>query len=239
MTNDPYSYSVPASSLTLTRTDIEHALGYAGADVPEYLPSMIDEALAVVEPLLEIRCGFRIYSGADVALSPDAVTCGTAHLHTGRIIASRLRRSTSLAFFAATIGAGPETESRRLMAEGDMMGGFIYDTIASAYAEATAEWVEEAIGAVADVENEKITNRYSPGYCDWRVAEQHLLFSLLPPGFCGITLTPSALMLPIKSVSGVIGIGPHVHHEQYQCSVCDMHDCIRKKLTDAHTQTSH
>jgi hypothetical protein len=41
------------------------------------------------------------------------------------------------------------------------------------------------------------------------VAEQHKLFSLLPPGICGITLSDSALMHPIKSVSGITGIGKH------------------------------
>lgn len=235
MTPEPYIYTVPAASLPLTRRDIEHALGYAGTAPPEYLPMMIDEALEAILPLLDIRCGFRIYSGSDVSLSSHAVSCRQTQLNTGRIIASRLRHSTSLALFAATIGAGLETESKRLMAHDDMMGGFIFDTIGSAYAEAAAEWLEEHIAAVAATDSAAITNRYSPGYCDWSVAEQYALFSLLPPRVCGISLTPSALMLPVKSVSGIIGIGSHVKHEEYQCSVCDMNDCIRKKLTDAHT----
>jgi Vitamin B12 dependent methionine synthase, activation domain len=239
VTNEPLIYTVPAASLTLTTRDIEIALGYSDAAVPEYLPEMIDEALTVIQPLLDIRAGFRIYSGDDVSLSSDALSCRQTQLHIGRIIASRLRHSTAIAVFAATIGAQPETESHRLMEEGNMMGGFIVDTIGSAYAEATAEWIETNISAVAGLEGAANTNRYSPGYCDWLVKEQHVLFSLLPKGFCGISLTQSAVMLPIKSVSGIIGIGSGVKHEQYQCSVCDMQACIRKKLTDAHTHTHH
>lgn len=239
MTNEAHIFAVPATDLSITRRDIEHALGYTDSAAPEFLPEMIDEALAAAEPLVNVRCGFRIYSGGDVTISRDDVVCGHVRFNTGRIIATRLRRSSSLAIFAATIGKELETVSRRLMDEGDMMAGFIYDTIASAYAEATAEWIEERIATAAAAENEKNTNRYSPGYCDWRVAEQHALFSLLPQGFLGITLTPSALMLPIKSVSGIIGIGAEVKHEQYQCSVCDMHDCIRKKLTESHIHPSH
>jgi len=53
----------------------------------------------------------------------------------------------------------------------------------------------------------KITNRYSPGYCGWDVTEQHKLFQLMPENYCGIKLTPSALMDPVKSISGIIGIG--------------------------------
>ncbi|MCK7538940.1 MAG: hypothetical protein MZV63_52410 [Marinilabiliales bacterium] len=58
-----------------------------------------------------------------------------------------------------------------------------------------------------------ITNRFSPGYCGWDVAEQHKLFSFFKDNFCGITLTESALMNPVKSVSG--------HHRHRQR--CEIH----------------
>ena len=74
-----------------------------------------------------------------------------------------------------------------------------------------------------------LTNRYSPGYCDWPVSDQHNLFSLLPAGFCGITLTSSALMVPVKSLSGVIGVGSGVKRGAYQCSICDLKDCYRRR----------
>jgi hypothetical protein len=75
----------------------------------------------------------------------------------------------------------------------------------------------------------KITNRYSPGYCDWNVGEQHKLFSFFPDNYCGIRLTPSALMDPVKSVSGIIGIGENVKRNDYTCRVCDMKDCIYRR----------
>ncbi|NSW95142.1 MAG: methionine synthase, partial [Bacteroidales bacterium] len=75
-----------------------------------------------------------------------------------------------------------------------------------------------------------ITNRFSPGYCGWDVAEQHKLFSLLPGNFCKIRLTESALMDPIKSVSGIIGAGLHVKRRPYTCNFCDMKDCIYRRL---------
>jgi hypothetical protein len=71
----------------------------------------------------------------------------------------------------------------------------------------------------------KITNRYSPGYCGWDVAEQHKLFRLVPGNFCGIRLTESALMDPIKSISGIIGIGENVKFNKYTCNLCDFKNC--------------
>lgn len=74
-----------------------------------------------------------------------------------------------------------------------------------------------------------ITDRYSPGYCGWNVDEQQKLFSLFPDKFCGVTLTPHSLMQPVKSVSGIIGIGPEVSRKGYTCNVCDMANCIYRK----------
>ena len=73
-----------------------------------------------------------------------------------------------------------------------------------------------------------ISNSYSPGYCGWDVSEQRLLFSLLPQGFCGVQLLPSCLMLPLKSVSTVVAIGPDVTYEPYRCNICRKRDCYRR-----------
>jgi hypothetical protein len=229
------TFAVQASSLEVSRSDIECALGYSQMPPPEYLPEMIDAALVQAQALLDVHCGCSIIAAPEVEILSSSVRCRSVELATGAIIARRLRHSTSIALFAATIGKGVEMESRRLMDAGDMMSGFIYDTVGSVFAEAAAEFIERTIGASAAGANEQITNRYSPGYCDWDVAGQHALFSLLPARFCGISLTRSALMLPVKSVSGIIGIGASVKREAYQCSICDMEDCIRKKYIGSHT----
>jgi hypothetical protein len=88
------------------------------------------------------------------------------------------------------------------------------------------DWLAARIEERAAAEGRKITNHYSPGYCGWNVAEQQRLFALLPPGFCGVRLTPSSLMVPIKSISGVIGLGPEVRKRDYECNVCEVEDCI-------------
>lgn len=46
---------------------------------------------------------------------------------------------------------------------------------------------------------------------------------------CGVTLTPSSLMIPIKSVSGVIGVGPNVRHLDYTCGLCDLKTCYKRR----------
>jgi cobalamin-dependent methionine synthase I len=158
----------------------------------------------------------------------ESISCNGIRLETGSIISGRLRGSTTLAVFLATIGPHLEEWSRELMAAGDVVRGFIVDALASETVEQAAEWLERKVADHMQPNGWSLTNRYSPGYCGWSVAEQQKLFSLLPQDFCGVKLTPSSLMLPIKSVSGVIGLGPNVKRDPSVCSICDMKDCFRR-----------
>lgn len=109
------------------------------------------------------------------------------------------------------------------------MKGYIYDVVGSEIVEAAADLMQNDLQKAMISSGRKITNRYSPGYCGWDVAEQHKLFQLVPDNFCGIRLTESALMDPVKSVSGIIGIGENVKMNPYTCRLCDLKDCIYRK----------
>jgi hypothetical protein len=101
-----------------------------------------------------------------------------------------------------------------------------------------ANQIHQHIKNIAGVSGMKITNRYSPGYCSWNVSEQKKLFSLLPEGCCGITLSASSLMSPIKSISGIIGMGRSVEFKEYVCEICSMKDCIFRQITPPNLEPS-
>ena len=49
---------------------------------------------------------------------------------------------------------------------------------------------------------------------------------------CGVRLTDSSLMVPIKSVSGIIGIGEKVRKLDYTCGLCDSKKCFKRLNID-------
>jgi len=71
---------------------------------------------------------------------------------------------------------------------------------------------------------------YSPGYCGWKVAEQSKLFKMFPADFCNIGLTESMMMDPVKSISGIIGVGRDVKFDAYTCNLCNSLNCLYKNL---------
>src|SRR5450759_3682893 len=72
---------------------------------------------------------------------------------------------------------------------------------------------------------------YSPGYCGWHVSGQRALFGFLRPEEIGITLNWSCLMQPLKSISGVLVVGPgHIHRFHPTYSFCER--CQEKQCRD-------
>lgn len=147
----------------------------------------------------------------------------------GKIIQTRIRTAEKAALFACTAGPGIREYYHAYLQKGDPLRAFFVDTIGTV----AVEKAMDKIQALLREEQERLglhtSNRYSPGYCGWHVSEQHKLFRFFPVDYCGITLNESSLMNPIKSVSGIIGIGRNIKHEAYSCSICDLSHCIYRK----------
>lgn len=223
-------FEVPLSELDVRSVAIERALGYVEQAAPESITEMIDCLLAEAPTRTRVRCGYRLFDDEDVMILGRGFSVGGLQFDTGEMIAAPLHGSTRLVVFVGTAGEGLDAWSRELFQAGDLMTGYTVDAIGSEIAEQTAEWVLEHISDVAETFNMTTTNPYSPGHCDWNVEEQHKLFSLLPKKFCGVSLTDSALMVPVKSVSGVIGLGEDVARTAYGCSICTFENCFRRAV---------
>jgi hypothetical protein len=105
---------------------------------------------------------------------------------------------------------------------------YLVDIAASTVVEEAADLLHTHITFVMHELGLNATNRYSPGYCNWSVAEQNKLFSFFPDEFCGVTLSDSNLMTPIKSISGIIGLGKDVEYKEYLCDHCGIKDCTHR-----------
>lgn len=147
----------------------------------------------------------------------------------GKIIERQLKGAEAYAFFICTAGVEYEAFQERLKKEGDMVRVFIADALGSVIAEKAADQMELSLQENIDKLGWHHTNRFSPGYCGWHVSQQQLLFPLFKGETCGVKLTESSLMVPIKSVSGIIGLGPNVRHLDYTCGLCDFKQCYKRK----------
>jgi hypothetical protein len=206
------------------------AVGYPPDEVPEVLGEAIEAVVAHGEALWSIEGGCFVQE--DVSFDPggERFRAGGIEFQAGAIVAGQLARSTALGVFLCTAGRGIEELSRALLAGGDPFTGYVANAMGSLVVDGAMDRLQEDFGARMAGRGLRITNRYSPGYCGWHVSEQQRLFRLLPAGAFGVRLTDTSLMQPIKSVSGVIGVGERVRFNEYTCSRCELESCIYRDI---------
>lgn len=139
-------------------------------------------------------------------------------------------RAKRLALFTATLGPGIDRTIREEVQRGDPALGYILDVTASHAADRLAYVAAERFAAVAASRHASWrVLPYSPGYCGWHVSGQRALFTRLRPDEIGVGLTASCLMVPLKSVSGVLVAGPPATHRFRAtfpfCDACATHAC--------------
>jgi ethanolamine utilization microcompartment shell protein EutS len=204
-------------------------MGYRERKPDQSISEMISRVLNECETLNNIRAEFRIFNEIEFNRSGKTVTINKLIFDINKTVYSQICKSGSIAVFLCTAGEETGIRSRHEMQNGDLLKGYVYDVIGSEIVEAAADMMQNELDSSISSGGNRTTNRFSPGYCGWDVAEQHKLFQLMPDNFCGIRLTESALMDPVKSISGFIGVGKNVMRLPYTCSFCDMKECFYRK----------
>jgi len=135
-------------------------------------------------------------------VSNDTVVVnGSIHFKSSTL-AHHLSGCTHGAIMAATLGH----EVDRILRQQQyisMSQALQSDNVANVLIEALCDKLQEEIAQLAKAQGYYITARYSPGYGDFLLEHQNTLLKL--SGVKGITLTPSNLLLPQKSVTAIIG----------------------------------
>jgi hypothetical protein len=216
--------------LNLKASQIETVLGYQEGEDRQLVTGMIEEILAESQLISNIKAEYKVFNNVQFFNDTRSVEVNQVSFGVKKIVYGQLKKSDSVAIFLCTAGAEIGIRSKKAMQERDFLKGYIYDVVGSEIVEAAGDLMQADLERSMNGEGKKITNRYSPGYCGWDVAEQHRLFQLLPSNWCGISLTASALMDPVKSISGIIGIGRDVKSNPYTCKMCDMKDCVYQRV---------
>lgn len=210
--------------LVLPDKDIYLAMGYQNHTPDEYIRSMIDHVLAEIRDICVPSYMYRIKRSTltdQVHLEIENIP-----FTTGRIIGSYLPGISHTCLFVATAGKDYDAYLHELKANSDIVKEFVADAIGSVIAEACVSEISKELDLYSEW---KHTLPYSPGYCGWNIREQTTLFSFFPESPCGITLTESCLMSPVKSISGFFGLGKKLQPQPYRCEVCNNKNCFKRK----------
>jgi len=187
----------------------------------------IDKSLHLIKPKV-IKRRFEVIRLAHNSLEFD----GGKYISGSQII-DHLAGASEVVIVVCTIGEEINIYASQVMNE-DIVQGLAIDGVGSAAVEALGNAVCREIELEAASRGLSTTTPLSPGMIGWGIAEgQPIIFDLLEPSQQDIELTPSCLMVPRKSLSMIIGIGPDFRSDKKICDYCSMRNtCVYQELDD-------
>ena len=135
----------------------------------------------------------------------DSVLLDNGTVFRSRALAKYVGNATELFLFGATLGSRVDITLRRMsltsVAEAGA-GQAVAAALIETYCDDCCNELQKQLPS-----KKKLKWRFSPGYGDWALEEQKILFSVLDCAHSiGLTLTKSCMMAPIKSVTAVIAV---------------------------------
>lgn len=156
-----------------------------------------------------------------ITVDEAGITLDTGVRLTSRDLARHLKGCDKALLLAATLGSRVDVAIRRLA-----LGSVAEGAAAQAVAAALIESYCDSVQAKADTDGLAQRPRFSPGYGDWNLQEQSLLFPVLDCAKrIGLTLTDGLMMAPSKSVTAVIGLSEDVACVWNKCMTCGNVNC--------------
>lgn len=213
--------------------DLETLLRLAGYSEKRPAPRrLLAVAERVIEQVRTLAHPRAVYEVHETAQSDDgAVLLGKGRF-TGKILNRVLEGSDLAAVYAVTLGPELDAEASRYAGGGDVLSSVLLDTAGTlALAKASITFVGRVFEAQAAPRGCVVTLPFGPGQCRWDLSEQRVLFDLITPSRIGIALTDTFLMIPKKSVSGILGIGKADEvFTTSPCRLCDRKDCPGRSM---------
>jgi hypothetical protein len=197
---------------------------FRGANAPNRVMEIIDEGIFDLRGALGQsgpRGVYRILPALNISKGRI--------LFQGEMVASRMwarvanstKGDRQLLFAVITIGAEFEEIARNLSHVSSQM---IYDAIGSEAVEMFTDrlqvvWEKEMGDSVLQT-----SYRFSPGYCDWALSGQGVIFGAVSTDKIGVRLMPSFSMIPLKSISCCAIIAREVPIK-FPCLFCNKVEC--------------
>lgn len=214
--------------IAIDKKQVCHYVGYDDDhNLSARISSLIDDYAEHVHDLISPSYSYII---RDVEWARGSITLiENSIIFQSRIIAQLLEHCPQVAIFLVTIGEYLEETACQLAKDGRILQSTVLDAMGSDAVEKVADFVQDKIREVAAAQGLVTSRRFSPGYCDWNIGQQRMLFRALDGNTLGIRLTGECLMIPQKSISGIIGMGIGEVKDYNPCRTCDKRDCVGRR----------
>ncbi|MFO7785985.1 MAG: hypothetical protein ACQET7_12210 [Thermodesulfobacteriota bacterium] len=196
----------------------------AGKALTDMAGEVIPEALTLLAPAsVRIVMPVRDFHHESIVLDEGVV-------FEGPLAARALAGSKEVSAAVCTVGPALESRVKTLFSE-DPVRAMALDGAGTAALRQVSRSAVQRIREEAASKGWGSGMRAQPGQEGWSIRQQHVLFDLVPAAGIGVCLTESALMVPQKSVSLVMGMGPDMRPHGVACDYCSKRERCPWRVT--------
>jgi len=216
--------------------EVEHVLRGQGIDPARARPGIVAAAREALEEAQALLAPIALYTVLPVRdFQHQRVTLDGGAVFEGPLVARALAGATEVALAVCTIGSALDERVAELFAEAPVQA-LALDGAGIGAVGRVARLVGERVREEAAARELRIGMRAEPGQEGWPIQQQRLFFSLVPAQEIGVRLTESCLMLPRKSLSFAVGLGPDMRPDAVTCDFCSKRErCHWRVRKDAPT----
>ena len=205
-----------------------------GAKVRPEIKDLILELLASVKKarLLEPAVAYEYYTvnsmnGSQMSLEGDK------EIH-APLIPAIFPEAKELAVLLCTIGARLEKQVTDYTSQGEPLRGMLLDGMGSTAVDMMVLEILRRLSNEVSSRGYEISSPVNPGMPGFPLTEQWNLLGLVNADEIGVSLTASGVLVPRKSTSMVIGIGPKMTRwtQAEVCARCSLRETCHYKVTE-------
>lgn len=219
-------------NIRIDRDNVLRYMGYKNPDnVSPAVEAEVNKEIEMAQKLLEPKlayekCPIRVDGSRQAVYLPDG------RAWEGHFVANYMKGCHTIVITVSTAGPKLSAEIEAAFAQGDYLKAMALDAIADSAIDNINKQFWLILVNMVKKEGKGITGMLSPGHSDWDLTQQKLLFSLIDASAIGVSLTDSCLMVPIKSLSGIYGIGDdiHVSKSSHNCDMCPIKNCFMREM---------
>ncbi len=222
--------------IKIAEQEVLRYLGYPQDLIHEIstdIKKIVREEIEQAYPLLESRGIYQFLDISSVFANGIIMTKQGYQFMVNKKTIDLLKNAEYLLLMVVTIGLKIEKAVKENFRQGNHVRAMVLDAAGTVAVKTAGQWLNHFIEEKNSREDLKFSRYFEPGSGDWDIKEQKQIFEILRPEIIGITLNPSFMMNPTKSLSWIRGIGHNLintYRDEFSCQYCLLSNCpFRKK----------
>ncbi|MFW6149656.1 MAG: hypothetical protein ACOC6D_07350 [Atribacterota bacterium] len=198
------------------------------ADIKKIVREEIEQAYS----LLESRGIYQFLDISSVSANGIIMTKQGYRFTVNKKIIDLLKNAEYLLLMVVTIGLETEKAVKEKFQHGNHIRAMVLDAAGTVAVKTAGQWLNHFIEENNSREGLKFSRYFEPGSGDWDIGEQKQIFEILKPERIGITVNPSFMMNPAKSLSWIRGSGHNLinsYRDEFSCQYCLLTNCPFRK----------